>query len=64
MSGVTPKGYAVLPQETELPQVEPGDIDTVLYSEHQLAKRGRCKNGQFAAEDRAQNTATVLDWSN
>ena len=42
----------------------PGDIDTVLYSEPQLVKCGSSMHGQLAAEEREQNTAKVMHWSN
>ena len=59
-----PNEYVELPLETELPQGEPGIIDTVLYSEPQLRKRGSCMNGQLAADEREQNTARVVHWNN
>jgi hypothetical protein len=63
MSEVAPNGYAVLHLETELPQGEPGDIDTVLYLEPQLVKHGSYVSGQLAAEEREQNTMKVMHWS-
>jgi hypothetical protein len=61
---VATNGYEVLPLETGLPQGEPGNIDTVLYSEPQLVKRGSYVDGQLAADERAQNTAEVVHWNN
>ena len=44
MSEVTLNLYAVLLLGTVLPKGEPGDIDTVLYSELQLVKCGSYTN--------------------